>query len=425
MTSLEEPNNDVYTSSGNIVLKDFILDPSVSIVFKMEIQVEMPTEVRKEKENATFTIAWGYFLPTFTSKGEVVSGALDSDLKLGPGMTPDGSILWTPDDDETKLEVSAELTPIGNYDPNEITKRARDRIPKVNVEDSKMSGDSLFEIQKDLDPGTRAIPGDSTMNRDLRRELEKERKDKLKLEKEVSNLHMKNKNISNQLYESKSAIGRSQLDIDEKEIRRDERRNNKILEGKYKKSVNDIQDQYEDRMRKLEDQIIKLSKGGHSKRDSKSPMGRRDESFTHPRGPTSQLPYASNYLADPSIHHPSFYPPDDRDRLIGKSRYIDEDLKILPPPPQIPLELPSTFDLSRDDEIAFVKLGIKDEILKYDHYDQPELEVELKNPLQASDFTFRFIAFKPPISMPYGQSVPRRMYFKFNFFTFQEKITET
>lgn len=170
-----------------------------------------------------------------------------------------------------------------------------------------------------------------------------------------------------------------------------------------------MEDKYEDRGRRS---------------SSRSPNRSRDEKREQNRGPVSQLPYASSYLADPALYNPSFYPPDDRDRLIGKSRYIDDDLKILPPPPQIPLELPTTFDLSRDDEIAFVKLGIKEEILRNDSYDEPDLEVEMRNPLQASEFVIRFIAFKPPLSMPYGQSVPRRMYFRFNFFTFQESITE-
>ena len=190
-----------------------------------------------------------------------------------------------------------------------------------------------------------------------------------------------------------------------------------ILKKKYENSLNKIQSKYEDRIYNLEK---KISKTG---RDSLSPDGRGGKDFN--KGPVSQLPYASNYLADPHMYNPSFYPPDDRDRLIGRSRYVDEDLKVLPPPPQIPLELPSTFDISRDDEIAFVKLGIKEEILKHDHYDHPDLEIEMKNPLQASEFTFRFIAFKPPVSMPYGQSVPRRMYFRFNFFTFQETVTDT
>ena len=77
------------------------------------------------------------------------------------------------------------------------------------------------------------------------------------------------------------------------------------------------------------------------------------------------IPYASQYLKDPTISNPSVYPPGpEKSRLIGTSnRMIDDrDMEIIPPPPVIPLQLPGCYDISKDDEIAFIKLGIKDDI---------------------------------------------------------------
>lgn len=235
----------------------------------------------------------------------------------------------------------------------------------------------------------------------------------------IQQLEQKVKNYSEQLYNKKaSELVSPKLGAEEDLIRRDERKNLEIVKQKYKNYIAEMEDKYKDKIRILEDKYEDLAK-----ERSRSPS-LRDRDLRPKSGVPSQLPYASNYLADPSYQHPSFYPPDDRSRLIGQSRYIDQDLKILPPPPLIPLELPTAFDLTRDDEIAFVKLGIKEEILKHDTYDQPDLDIEIRNPLQASDFVIRFIAFKPPLSMPFGQSVPRRMYFKFNFFTFPDTITQ-
>lgn len=75
--ALEAPKEDRYSAIGYVELKDFILDPSVSLVFKIEFQVEMPTLDRKKREKAFFTIAWGYFLPSFNSQGEIIPGGVD------------------------------------------------------------------------------------------------------------------------------------------------------------------------------------------------------------------------------------------------------------------------------------------------------------------------------------------------------------
>lgn len=236
------------------------------------------------------------------------------------------------------------------------------------------------------------------------REL-KEIEDKYRLEQkinkqrdqEIKSLEDKLKQVTNQLYDKETNRARTESNADKRQIKEDQQRNIRDLEEKYQIKMEQMKKDFELKQERLE---LEFEKKMQKDERSVSPKYRVD----HSRGPSlSQLPYASNYLSDPNYHHPSFYPPSDKSRLIGQSRVIAEDLKILPPPPQIPLELPKTFELSRDDEIAFVKLGIKEEILKSYSYEEPELEIEKKNPLQASDFTLRFVAFKPPISMPFGQ----------------------
>ena len=46
------------------------------------------------------------------------------------------------------------------------------------------------------------------------------------------------------------------------------------------------------------------------------------------------------------------------------------------------------------------------------------MELEEADLLKACDFEIKFIAFKPPLNLPEGTLVPRRLYFTFNFFTF-------
>lgn len=359
---------------------------------------------------------------------------------LGPGVAPDGRPLWTPDAKDIgsmKISLFADLTPKGKFDPKKAELKAREKPPTIEVRrDNKVddrrkqrderdlkldTSDNLFEDEKDH--GTKAIPQPnlkssvstpiatkSREDRELERKFEQEQRLNKDKEKEIRELEDKVKRYQNQLYEKETDRSRVDKSFDSKNTHYERERNRKDLEEKYQQKFDQMKKDYELKMERMELDYEKKLTRVDRERGTKSP--------------SQHLPYASNYLADPSQYAPSYYPPDDKGRLIGQSRYVDEDLKILPPPPQVPIELPTAFDLTRDDEMTFIKLGIKDEILRHNTYDEPELEIELKNPLKASEFAIRFIAFKPPLAMPFGQNVPRRMYFRFNFFTFSETISE-
>lgn len=316
------------------------------------------------------------------------------------------------------------MVPKGIFDPNKIETKVRDKPPSLFVEETGIKDEGLSALPPTAPKTQIESPLPKYANREL---VELEQKYKLEQkaskmrEDEIKNLEQKLHRITNQLYEKESSKSKSELNDDRRYNKDEQTQHLRDLEEKYQLKLEQMKKDFE-----LKQERMELEYEKKLQKDDRSKSPQYIEKVDRPRGGySSQLPYASNYLADPSYQHPSFYPPDDRSRLIGHSRKYDDDLKILPPPPQVPLELPTTFDLSRDDEIAFVKLGIKDEILKSHYYEEPQLEIERKNPLQASDFTFRFIAFKPPLAMPFGQCVPRRMYFKFNFFTFQDTITET
>ena len=409
------------------MIKQFIIDPVVALTFKMEFRLEMPTADKKKKESAFFTIGWGYFLPNYSDKGEIIPGSVQWTFNIGPGTAPDGSILWTPDKKNSKdyaFNLVAQLIPEGSFDPNKIETFVREKPPQIIEPDipKRDLGDRSLPPKA---PDTVPDPLPKYANRELT-ELEEKYKLEQKINKqrddEIKNLADKLKQVTNQLYDKEASRFRTDDTGDKRQYAEEQQRNVRDLEEKYQQKMEQMKKDFELKQERME---LEYDKKLQTK-DGRSASPKYIDRIEQPRmGYPTQLPYASNYLSDPNYYHPSFYPPDDKSRLIGQSRRIDEDLKILPPPPQIPLELPTTFDLSRDDEIAFVKLGIKEEILKSYWYDEPQLEIEKKNPLQASEFSIRFIAFKPPLAMPFGQWVPRRMYFKFNFFTFPEKITES
>jgi hypothetical protein len=284
-----------------------------------------------------------------------------------------------------------------------------------------------FEFEEEIMEGTRAgPPPDIPKYHDMKdknlakleKKLEDEKKRNLEIERKNKNLKEQAKNYKNQLMEKPrrmSGAG-SALRVQERdEIKKD-------LEKAYQKKIDKLYKEIDGenkRLRKERDHYKKKIK-------STSPKDRdRKDRSTERTGSPYQLPYASHYLAMPGMGYTGMYPPlGDKSRLIGTNAYVDEDLAVLPPPPTVPIQMPTTFDLSRDDEIAFVKLGIKDEILKAESIEEPLLEIENRNPLKASEFSIRFIAFKPPLAMPFGQTVPRKMYFKFHFFCFPETRSE-
>ena len=428
--SLNPPDRDgTYKAIGYAEINDFIIDPKVALTFKMEFRLEMPTSNTKKKEDAFFTIAWAYFLPNYKENGELIPGIIDCNFILGPGASPDGFPLWTPDKRDRNLidlSLTAEITPRGKFDPKKIDVRVRENPPSIEVDDTyRNRPDSRYDKQRtdlfeeEKIQGNEAVPQStrpteprysikSRQDRELEKKYELEQRTVKDKERKISELEQKVKRYQNQLYDKEVDKSRTEKSYDSKANYHERERNRRDLEEKFGYKMDQMKKDYELKMERME-------------MDYEKKLRSRDE---RSKSPSQQLPYASSYLADPSRFAPSYYPPDDRGRLIGQSRYVDEDLKILPPPPQVPIQLPTAFDLTRDDEMAFIKLGIKDEILRHDTLDEPELEIECKNPLKASEFTIRFIAFKPPLAMPFGQSVPRRFYFKFHFFTFAETTSE-
>lgn len=86
--------------------------------------------------------------------------------------------------------------------------------------------------------------------------------------------------------------------------------------------------------------------------------------------------------------------------------------------------MPNSNDMSKDDQIAIIKLGIKEEISFSRTEKKPRLDIELNNEKKACDIVFKFIAFKPPPTLPEGCVLPRRIFCSFQFFTFGEVRTD-
>lgn len=60
---------------------------------------------------------------------------------------------------------------------------------------------------------------------------------------------------------------------------------------------------------------------------------------------------------------------------------------------------------------------------------EPRMENEVNDPYKASTLSFKFVAFKTPVSL-FGVDatsdivIPQKMYFSFKFFTFQSIVSE-
>lgn len=125
-------------------------------------------------------------------------------------MTPDGSILWAPDQRDRstfKLEFSADIIPKGKFDPNEINTKPRERAPDIRI---NRDHDDTFNLSLEHTKieGDQSIPriDSDRQSRDLKRRLDKERLENERKKREIENLNEKVRNVTEQLFDNKSSM---------------------------------------------------------------------------------------------------------------------------------------------------------------------------------------------------------------------------
>lgn len=83
---------------------------------------------------------------------------------------------------------------------------------------------------------------------------------------------------------------------------------------------------------------------------------------------------------------------------------------------------PGAYPLSREDEIAMLKIGVG--ARSQDAAIMPQLELERHDSNKGSDILFKFAFFKTPNSLGRGTVVPRVFFFIARFFTFESRKSE-
>ena len=86
-------------------------------------------------------------------------------------------------------------------------------------------------------------------------------------------------------------------------------------------------------------------------------------------------------------------------------------------------------ELSRQDKINLLKLGVGKEIIGEDTQasliaSEPRMDLELQDPYKASTITVKFVALKTALQLNPDWTVPTKLFFTFKFFTFRSLQTE-
>lgn len=98
--SMSPPNEQGLSSSGgSLTLKNFLCNPLVAVVFKIEYKAVLPSD-SSANESAFFTLGWTFHVPTYNPAGELVDETFESEVELGPGTVPSGELLWDPNADD-------------------------------------------------------------------------------------------------------------------------------------------------------------------------------------------------------------------------------------------------------------------------------------------------------------------------------------
>jgi hypothetical protein len=97
--SMGAPNESgISQSGGSLTIKNFIFNPMIALLFRVEYKAVLPSD--KYNEQVYFTLGWFCHLPSFNAAGELSDETIEEEFLLGPGQAPSGELLWDPNADD-------------------------------------------------------------------------------------------------------------------------------------------------------------------------------------------------------------------------------------------------------------------------------------------------------------------------------------
>ena len=93
-SGLQKPGIDGYSgTTAKFTLDNFVLDPNVAILVKLEYVVAVP--MGDKIENTSFMVGYAICMPEIMGD-RFIPCSFDETVTTGPGVAPTGEMLWDP-----------------------------------------------------------------------------------------------------------------------------------------------------------------------------------------------------------------------------------------------------------------------------------------------------------------------------------------
>ena len=84
-----------------LTIKNFIKHPLVALIFRVEYRATIP--MNDHNEQMFFTLGFNMHLPDFNAAGELSDSPIDTTFNMGPGISPQGELLWDPNSQDSNF----------------------------------------------------------------------------------------------------------------------------------------------------------------------------------------------------------------------------------------------------------------------------------------------------------------------------------
>jgi hypothetical protein len=98
----------VSRAQGVVRVNNFLVDRLVTLIFRMEIKAKVPGFGGKD-EFLYFNLGWCLHMPNVNDRGGFIDGEINESLKVGPGETCLGDMLWKPFVEDGQPEFKVKL----------------------------------------------------------------------------------------------------------------------------------------------------------------------------------------------------------------------------------------------------------------------------------------------------------------------------
>ena len=145
---LQKPGADGYAgTTAKFTLDNFVVDPNVAILIKLEYVVAVP--MGDKIENTSFVVGYAICMPQLDGD-RFIPHPFDETVTTGPGVAPTGEMLWDPNFEQENMVHRIAINLSGMIEISEAVAE-RESLRKTTHEVSARDASADPEIKAQLE----------------------------------------------------------------------------------------------------------------------------------------------------------------------------------------------------------------------------------------------------------------------------------